>query len=69
MNRKATRKKKRKYVCVNHPARIAAVHHEEYGYLCWQCHYKAVNAPAGTFERRFGPDFYEPGGPGYAEDY
>jgi len=56
----------RKYVCERHPDRIAAVHHGILGLACWECLFRHRGRP-DVFEKRFGPGFYEPGGPGYAE--
>lgn len=60
--------KKKRYRCVNHPNRIAAVHNEYHGYLCRECMCVANKVPQELIKKRIDKAFYQPGGPGYAGD-
>jgi len=46
--------------CAKHPERYAAVSVHGTN-MCWEC-----KLGPELFEHRFGPEFYQPGGPGYA---
>jgi len=52
---------KRRYVCERHPDRIASISTTLKGRCCWECY-----LPADVFSKRYGPEFYKPGGPGCA---